>query len=202
MEKFYFVLVIVIAYFLGNISPSTILARARGVDIKSEGSGNAGTTNTLRVLGPKAALITLIVDISKGALAVAIGLLISTPTAAMWCALSVFIGHVWPVFLKFKGGKGVASAFGAVVTLDWRLGLLSLLIVALAVLLTRKVSLGSIIVGLAFPIECYFLKPEFIYLGTIMAVLLLFKHRSNFVRLIHGEEDSISFSKFKKKGEK
>ena len=199
MVNTWFVLVIVISYCLGNISPATLQAREKGIDIKKAGSGNAGTTNTLRVLGPKAALVTMVVDIAKGALAVSLAYIFA-PHAAMYCALAVFIGHIWPVFLKFKGGKGVATAFGAVVTLDWRLGLLSMLIVVLAVLLTRKVSLGSIIIGLAFPVECYFMKPDFIYVGTIMALLVLFKHRSNFVRLIHGEEDSISFSRFQKKG--
>lgn len=201
MDNFWFVLVIVIAYLLGNISPSTILAKAKGIDIKKAGSGNAGTTNTLRVLGPKAALITLIVDIGKGVAAVLIAYALSTPTAAMYCVLAAFLGHIWPVFLKFKGGKGVAVAFGAVVTLNWELGLLSLGIVILAVLLTRKVSLGSVIVAIAFPFECYFLEPHFIYIGIVMAILVLYMHRSNIVRLIHGEEDNISFKKFKQKGE-
>ena len=202
MDNFYFALVIIIAYFLGNISPSTIIARSRGIDIKKEGSGNAGTTNTLRVLGPKAALITLLVDIGKGVLAVTLGFVLSTPTAAMYCAMAAFLGHIFPVLLKFKGGKGVAVAFGAVVTLNWKLGLLSLLIVVLAVLITKKVSMGSIIVAIAFPIECYFLEPDFLWLGVIMAALVIYVHRSNIVRLYHGEEDNISFSKFKQKGER
>ena len=99
------VISIVIAYFLGNISPATLLARAVGKDIKKEGSGNAGTTNALRVLGKKAALITLIVDIGKGFLAVKIGFAFAVPEAAMFCALAAFIGHIWPIIFKYKCGK-------------------------------------------------------------------------------------------------
>ena len=87
------------------------------------------------------------------------------------------------------------------VALNWKLGLISLLIVVLAVLITRKVSLGSIVVAIAFPFECYFLEPDFLWLGIIMAAMVVIMHRSNIVRLYHGEEDNISFSKLKKKGE-
>ena len=195
MNRFMFFLVIVIAYFLGNISPSTLIGRARGIDIKKEGSGNAGTTNTLRVLGPKAALVTLIVDIGKGAAAVGLGLLLSTHVAAMFCALAAFLGHIWPVLFRLQGGKGVAVAFGAVTMLNWKLGLLALAVVVASVLITRKVSLGSVIVAFAFPFLCWKLEPDFVYIGTLMAVIVLIKHRSNIVRLIHGEEDNIHFGK-------
>ena len=105
METLQFVIVIVIAYFLENISPATLLARAVGKDIKKEGSGNAGTTNALRVLGKKEAMITLIVDIGKGFIAVKIGFAFAAPPAAMFCALAAFVGHIWPIVFKFKGGK-------------------------------------------------------------------------------------------------
>ncbi len=195
-----FLFVVVLAYFLGNISPSTLLARSMGHDIKKEGSGNAGTTNTLRVLGAKAALITLIVDIGKGVVAVLLGYALSSPQAAMCCALAAFLGHIFPVLLKFKGGKGVAVAFGAVAALDPRLGFLSLGIVILAVLITRRVSVGSILIAVLFPFLTWWLYPEFLPFGIVMAVLLLYKHRSNLMRLIRGEEDPISLSWFKKKG--
>lgn len=196
-----FVFVVVLAYFLGNISPSTLLARAKGLDIKKEGSGNAGTTNTLRVLGGKAALITLIVDIGKGVLAVLLGGWLSSPEAAMCCALAAFLGHIFPVLLKFKGGKGVAVAFGAVAAMDPKLGFLSLGIVILAVLITRRVSIGSILIAVLFPFLCWWLHPEFLPFGIVMAILLFYKHRSNLMRLIRGEEDPISLSWFKgKKG--
>ena len=97
----YDVLMILAAYLIGNISPAIILGKISGVDIKKEGSGNAGTTNVLRVLGKKAALITLIVDISKGFLAVRLGMLLGYETGAI-CAVAVFCGHIWPCFYRFK----------------------------------------------------------------------------------------------------
>jgi len=193
METFKFVLAIIIAYFLGNISPSTLLARAKGLDIKKEGSGNAGTTNALRVLGKKAALITLTVDIGKGVLAVVIGNLLSTPLAAMLCALAAFAGHVWPVVFKFKGGKGVAVAFGSLLGVNWQLALAALAVVAVVVLLTRMVSLGSITAAVSFPVLAYFMEPDFIYIGSLMALLLIYAHRGNIKRIIKGEENKLSF---------
>ena len=166
MDNLYFVLAVVIAYLLGNISPSTILAKMAGKDIKKEGSGNAGTTNALRVLGKKAALITLVIDIGKGVVAVLLGGIISGPEAAMICAPAVFIGHVWPVLLKFKGGKGVATAFGTLLAVNWQLALICLAIVIVVVVLTRMVSLGSVTAAGA-----------------------------NIGRIIRGEENRISFKK-------
>jgi len=195
MDKFMFILGIVIAYFLGNISPSTLIGRAMGVDIKKEGSGNAGTTNALRVLGKKAAVITLIVDIGKGVVAVLLGNALAGPEAAMYCALAAFIGHIWPVMFKFKGGKGVAVAFGTIVAINWQLGLLCLAVVAVVVLLTKMVSAGSVTVAIVFPVLAYFMEPDFLYVGIVMAALLLYAHRGNIKRLIKGEENKLSFKK-------
>ncbi len=195
MEAVKMVLAVVIAYFLGNISPSTLLAKAAGLDIKKEGSGNAGTTNALRVLGKKAALITLVVDIGKGFVAVELGYLLSTPQAAMFCALAAFVGHVWPVVFKFKGGKGVATAFGVLLGINWQLALAALAVVAVVVILSRMVSLGSITGAAAFPVLAYFMEPDFLYVGTFMAVLLIYNHRGNIKRLIKGEENKLSFGK-------
>lgn len=195
MDKIMFVLAIVIAYFLGNISPSILIGRSMGVDIKKEGSGNAGTTNALRVLGKKAAVVTLVIDIGKGVVAVALGNLIAGPVAAMYCALAAFAGHVWPVMFHFKGGKGVAVAFGAIVTMNWQLGLLCLAIVAVIVLLTRMVSAGSVSAALVFPVLAYFMEPDFLYVGIAMAALLIYKHKGNIQRLLKGEENKLSFRK-------
>ncbi len=189
------VISIILAYFLGNISPSTLLARAAGKDIKKEGSGNAGTTNALRVLGKKAALITLVIDIGKGFLAVKLGFVIAGPVAAMYCALAAFIGHIWPVVFKFKGGKGVAVAFGAILGVNWQLALLALLIVAVVVAVTRMVSLGSITAAASFPVLASFMEPGFLYIGTAMAALLIYAHRGNIKRIVKGEESRLSFGK-------
>ena len=186
---------IIIAYLLGNISPSIILGKLHGIDIKKEGSGNAGTTNALRVLGKKAALITLIIDIGKGVLAVVIGKLIGGEAVGYLCALAVFCGHIWPCFYRFKGGKGVATAFGAILAVNWILGLSALGIVAVGVALSQRMSVGSLLGSVTFPIICWLLEPDFIHIGCIMAVIVLIKHRANIGRLFRGEEPKMNFKK-------
>ncbi len=194
-----FFLSVIIAYFLGNISPSTLIGRAHGIDIKKEGSGNAGTTNTLRVLGVRAAAVTLVIDVGKGALAVFLGSVISGREAAMYCALAAFLGHIWPVLFRFRGGKGVAVAFGGILVLNWKMALISLALVIITVLITKKASCGSIAAAVTFPFECRLMEPDFFYIGLVMAALLIFTHRSNIVRLVRHEEDNIDFERFKKK---
>lgn len=192
----------VIAYLLGSISPSTLIARRHGVNIKKAGSGNAGTTNTLRVLGAKAALATLVIDIGKGVAAVAVGYLLGGHLGAMVSAPSAFAGHCWPVYYKFRGGKGVAVAFGVLVALNPKIGISLLVICVLSVLITRRVSFGSIIAAIACPILCWFLMKDFFWIGLVMGALVLFNHRSNIVRLIHHQEDPVSISWFKKKADR
>ncbi|MGN1334717.1 MAG: glycerol-3-phosphate 1-O-acyltransferase PlsY [Anaerovoracaceae bacterium] len=186
---------VVIAYFLGNISPSIILGKMAGVDIKKEGSGNAGTTNALRVLGKKAALITLVIDIGKGVLAVAAGNLIGGAETGYLCAIAVFCGHIWPCFYSFKGGKGVATAFGAILAVNWMLGLSALAVVAVGLALTQRMSVGSLLGAITFPLLCWFMEPGFIWIGSLMALIVLIKHGANIKRLIRGEEPKMSFKK-------
>lgn len=181
------------AYFLGNISPSTILARARGIDIKKEGSGNAGTTNALRVMGKKAAIITLVVDILKGVVAVLLGWLAAGQIGAMGCTLAVMLGHVWPIVFRFKGGKGVATSFGALLALNPLIALIELLIVAVATLISKRMSLGSITGIILLPAVAFWRMPEFTGIAVILAVVMLIKHRENIVRLVHGEEPKLGF---------
>lgn len=195
-----FATVMVVAYLVGSISPSTLIARARGINIKREGSGNAGTTNALRVLGKKAALATLVIDILKGLFVVLLSGYFFGHTVAMYALLAVMLGHVFPIYFKFKGGKGVATAFGALVGLNPTLGFIALGVVVLSVLISRRMSVGSIAGALSFPILAYYFEPDFIILGTILAIFILFNHRVNFVRLVRGEEPPISFKR--KKGEK
>lgn len=189
------VLAVIIAYALGNISPSIIQGKLHGIDIKKEGSGNAGTTNTLRVLGKKAAVITLVIDVLKGVAAVLIGNALAGEQAGYLCALAVFCGHIWPALYGFKGGKGVATAFGALLAVNWALGLSALVIVALGVIVTMKMSVGSILGAATFPLVCLFIEPDFIAIGIVMAVIILVKHRANIGRLIRGEEPKMSFKK-------
>ena len=189
------ILAIVIAYFLGNISPAIILGRLNGIDIKKEGSGNAGTTNVLRTLGKKAALITMVVDIMKGVIGVKLGFLLAGPTAAYMCAVAAFCGHIWPALYNFRGGKGVATAFGVITAVNWQLGLAVLAVVAVFVILSKRMSLGSIMGAISFPLLAWFMEPGFIVYGFIMAVIVVVTHRANIGRLIRGEEPKMSFKK-------
>ena len=190
-----------IAYFIGNISPSTIMAKRQGLDIKKEGSGNAGTTNALRVMGKKAGAITCIVDILKGVVAVLIGTLILGSAGGYLAAICVFLGHVWPIVYKFKGGKGVATAFGAVLAVKPLLALISLGIVAIVVFTSKRMSLGSIIGAIAFAVLSIFLEPGFFVYACVMAIIMIIKHRANIVRLIHGEEPIMGIFEKKDKTE-
>lgn len=195
----------IIAYLIGNISPATILGKLHGLDIKSEGSGNAGTTNALRVLGWQAALVTLTVDILKGVIAVNIGFSFNERCGEL-CMLAVILGHCFPVLLKFKGGKGVATAFGAALAINWPSAFAALLVAALGVLLTKRMSVGSIAAAVTYPLfVLYYFAPEqeksFMAIAIAMCLLLLFNHRSNILRLIRGQESKLSFGKDKEKCE-
>lgn len=188
------------AYLIGSISPSILLAKAKGIDIKKEGSGNAGTTNTLRVLGPSAAAITLIIDVCKGFLAVFGGAYFSafagefvmTQTTYL-CAVGVVLGHIWPIFFKFKGGKGIATAFGAILAVNWMVALIALAIVALGVLVSRRMSVGSLLGALALPFLCIYFEFDFLMGSFFLAVLVIHTHRANLLRIKNGTEPKISF---------
>ncbi|NLP30850.1 MAG: glycerol-3-phosphate 1-O-acyltransferase PlsY [Clostridiales bacterium] len=191
----YFVLAIVIAYFLGNISPATIISKAARIDIRKKGSGNPGTTNVLRVIGPKAAAITLAIDIIKGVVAVLIGKYIGGETLAVICGLAVFIGHIWPIVFKFKGGKGIATGFGVLLTLNYVFALICLAIAAIGFVVSKRVSVGSLLSALSIPIIANYFMPDYVVLLSAMTVIIFVKHRSNIKRLIKGEEPKVSFKK-------
>lgn len=187
----------IIAYFIGNISPSTMMAKKRGLNIKEEGSGNAGTTNALRVMGKKAGAITCIVDILKGVVAVLIGLVLAGSPGATLCALCVYLGHVWPILYKFQGGKGVATTFGATLAACPLLALIALGVVATFVFLTKRMSVGSLAGAIALPVACAFIDPGYFITAFLMGVIIIIKHRANIVRLIHGEEPVMGIFKDK-----
>lgn len=200
MTGFYLVILgaIVAAYFIGNISPATLIGRAMGVDIKKEGSGNAGTTNVARTLGVKAAVGTLAVDVCKGAVTVLLARIIGGDFLAMMVVMPVVLGHIWPVVLKFKGGKGVATAFGALAMLHPVIGFGELAVVIAGVLISRRMSVGSLVGCVGLPIISYIFMPAFFLDGLCLGSIVLFKHRTNIVRVIKGEEPVISFGHAKK----
>ena len=186
-----FALTTIIAYALGSISPSIIMGKLSGIDIKKEGSGNAGATNTLRVLGKKAAIITLLIDISKGVIAVYLaGCLFGALHSYIAC-IFVILGHIFPIWYNFKGGKGVAVSFGALLAVNPLIAVCALLVVIVFVLIFRMVSLGSIMAALSAPIFSYFFEPEFLPYVIFPAILIIYMHRSNIRRIINRQENKL-----------
>ena len=195
------------AYLLGSIPFGVIFARLFGnADVRKSGSGNIGAANVARVVGPLAGILTLLLDTAKGAAAVWLAARFTHESAAwmMLAALAALVGHCFPVWLKFKGGKGVATALGVFLALCPLAALAALLLFALVVACWRYVSLGSISAAAAIPLLMYFLwaphhaPPLIIALGSLAASLLVvYKHRANIQRLVRGEEPKFSSSKKK-----
>ena len=180
------------SYLVGNISPATLIGKAYGVDIKKVGSGNAGTTNVLRTLGYGPAALTLVIDILKGFLAVRIGLNAGNLLCGELCFLAVVLGHGYPVFFHFKGGKGVATSFGAAWAINWSSAFAVLLVAAIGAGTSKKMSIGSVAACLAYPLLVLFYYPTFFPVSIIVALFVLYNHRTNIVRLYKGEEKSMS----------
>ena len=186
---------IIAAYFIGNLSPASIISKAYGIDIRKEGSGNPGTTNMLRVVGKKAALATLLIDMGKGVAAVLIGKYAGGEALSVLCGLSVFIGHIFPALYGFKGGKGIATAFGVLLTLQPIMALICLGIAAIGFVTARRISVGSLLAAVCLPFLSWVYLSDYIIVFAIMAVIVIIKHRSNIKRLIKGEEPKVSFKK-------
>jgi len=186
-------LVIVLSYLLGNISTGFLLGKwLRKEDIREFGSKNAGATNALRVFGIKIGLMTLAGDMLKGFLATRIGFAIGGETMMAIAALSVVIGHNYPVFLKFKGGKGIATTAGVLLALSPPLLLLQVTLMVLIVWITKYVSLGSVLNAILLPIFiALFYKPfswTLVIATGLMGLMAVFRHRANIVRLLNGNE--------------
>jgi len=188
------ILLLAAAYFLGSIPFGLILARLfAGSDIRKSGSGNIGATNVVRVAGPAAGILTLILDAAKGSAAVwlAVRFTEHSSTTMTLAAVTALLGHCFPVWLKFKGGKGVATALGVFLMLAPLAALGSLLVFILVTFAWRYVSLGSVSAAAAMPLLMYFLwapghaPPLIVDFGTLFAVaLLIFKHDANLQRLM------------------
>ena len=207
-----YVIMAIIAYAIGSISFSVIISRKMaGFDVREKGSGNAGSTNMLRSVGKKAALLTLVCDILKGVVSVLLALVIgkinSNIDGAILVELAAFfvvLGHTFPIFFEFRGGKGVATSLGVLLLINWKIGLICLVFALILMALTRMVSLGSISAAILFPVLCIFitdcyLVPQnhlsYIIFAIIMAVFIAYNHRSNIKRLLNGTENKISFKK-------
>ena len=211
------ILIAIIAYLIGSINFSVILSKKMaGFDVRQKGSGNAGTTNMLRSVGKKAAAITLICDILKGVVSIGIAILVgylfnaqNKSILVQIAAIAVVIGHTFPIFFGFKGGKGVATSLGVLIMTNWQIGLICLAIAIIIMAITKMVSLGSCMAAIAFPLLTYFAanifenayivkegSSYFVY-SIILAFIVLFNHRSNIKRILNGTENRLGKNKEK-----
>lgn len=204
-----YILMAVIAYAIGSVNFSIILSKKiAGFDVREKGSGNAGTTNMLRSVGKGAAALTLVLDILKGIVAILIakyliGNIVEEINVAILVQIAGFfvvLGHTFPMFFGFKGGKGVATALGVLLMSNPLIGVICLVFALAVMALTRMVSLGSIMAAVLFPVLTIFITENYIangynyiIFGIAMAVLVIFNHRSNLKRIYNGTENRLSF---------
>ena len=189
---------LIFAYLLGSVSTAVIVCQLLGLpDPRSEGSRNPGTTNVLRIGGKGPAILTLMGDMLKGVVAVVIakyGLHLSEPWLA-GVGFAAFLGHLYPVFFGFEGGKGVATALGVLVVLHWPLGLTVIALWMIAFGASRISSLGAIVGFIAAPILTWFMAPPSFIGILLMSVLLLLRHRENIRNLLKGQERRFGMKK-------
>lgn len=206
-----YIIIAIIAYLIGSVNFSVILSKKMaGFDVREKGSGNAGTTNMLRSVGKKAAAITLVLDILKGVIAIGIaiitGILFKNSDRALLvqiAALLVVLGHTFPIFFEFKGGKGVATSLGVLLMVNWKIGLICLFFAIILMALTRMVSLGSVGAAVLFPVLALFIHTNYtissgsgyLIFSILLAILVTFNHRANIKRILNGTENKLSFKK-------
>lgn len=206
-----YIIVAIVAYLLGSISFSVIVSKKlAGFDVREKGSGNAGATNVLRSVGTKGAILTLLGDALKGVVAILFAILVGViaknsdkALLVQIAGILVVIGHTFPIFFEFKGGKGVATALGVLLMTNWKIGLICLVFALVLMALTRMVSMGSVGAAILFPVLTLFIHSNytvsdgssyFIY-SIILAVIVAFNHRSNIQRILNGTENKLSFKK-------
>ena len=198
-----YLIIIITAYLLGNISTSYIVAkRLAGVDIRTQGSGNAGSTNVLRILGKKAGALTFIGDVLKGLIAVLIarfiayGANLDDTTCAYIAVVAVVLGHNYPVFLGFKGGKGVATSLGSMLGMNPLVALLCLGFFIIIVAITKYVSLGSILgIGLSPVIMMLNHNTKGVLVTLFLTISVAITHKENIKRLLNGTERKLGQKK-------
>lgn len=211
MEIIIVVCVVLSSYFIGSVSSAVIISKLMsGKDIREEGSGNAGATNMLRVHGKGAGALTLVCDILKGVIAILLSMLfdmwlkstapdsIFIGNLAYIAGFFAVIGHDFPIFFKFRGGKGVATSLGVVLMLNWKIGLIVLALALIIMIVSRYVSLGSITAAVSYPILVigFMVGSEkwnvfYILNAVLMALVLILKHHANISRLLKGEENKL-----------
>lgn len=206
-----YIIVGLLAYLIGSISFSVIISKKMaGFDVREKGSGNAGATNMLRSIGKKAAALTLLGDALKGVVAILIAIIVGAFTKnadkallVQIAGILVVIGHTFPIFFEFKGGKGVATSLGVILMTNWKIGLICLVFALVLMALSKIVSMGSVGAAILFPILVLFNNTNFIVTegsgyfiySIILALIVAFNHRSNIKRILNGTENKLSFKK-------
>jgi len=201
MEVFYIILCSILSYLLGSVPTAVWVGKAFfGIDVRDYGSGNAGATNTFRVLGKKAGILVLLIDLMKGFTAASLVYFFGTidPEGVRWVniqllfGISAVLGHIFPLFANFKGGKGIATLFGMVVAIHYAPALACCGIFILFLLATRYVSLSSIVAVVVFPLLLIYVFREdaklLIAFGITAAIMVILTHQKNIKRLVNGEE--------------
>ena len=205
-----YIIIAIIAYAIGSINFSVLISKKMaGFDVREKGSGNAGTTNMLRSVGKKAAVITLLCDILKGVVAILIAVIagnivknVDRAALVQIAGILVVVGHTFPIFFEFKGGKGVATSLGVLMMINWKIGLICLVFAIAIMAFSRMVSMGSIGAAILFPVLTLFMSTNFIVeasgikyfiFSVILAAIVIFNHRENIKRIASGTENKLSF---------
>jgi acyl phosphate:glycerol-3-phosphate acyltransferase len=187
------------AYLLGSIASAILICRLFSLsDPRSDGSGNPGATNVLRLHGKKAAILTLAGDVLKGVIPVLLAKAVgSSELIIALCGLAAFLGHLFPIFFKFKGGKGVATLIGVLFATHWILGLAYIATWTVSALLFRYSSLSALIAAALTPVYSWFVLQDmnFLICHIIMVIILIWRHRSNIQNLIAGTEGKLGKKK-------
>lgn len=207
-----YIIMAIIAYCIGSLNISIFISKKMGgFDLREKGSNSTGATNVLRTVGKKAAAITLLFDIFKGIIAIAISMIIGNimketnqELLLQIAGIAVVLGHTFPIFFGFKGGKGVATSIGILLMSNWKIGLICLVFALVLIILTRMVSVGSCAASILFPVLTLFINDNYTILtegkrgstyliySIILAVIVLYNHRSNIKRLLNGTENKLS----------
>ena len=189
------ILLIFSAYLLGSISAAIIVCKTLGLsDPRTGGSGNPGTTNVMRLYGKKAAFLTLVGDIFKGIIPVLLAkVIVNSEFIIAICGLAAFLGHIFPVYFKFEGGKGVATLIGILFATHWLLGVSYIITWILTALIFRYSSLAALIAALPIPIYSYFIvhNNQYTISFAVITIILFWRHKPNIYNLLKGKEDKI-----------
>ena len=205
-----YIIIAIIAYAIGSINFSVLISKKMaGFDVREKGSGNAGSTNMLRSVGKKAAALTLLCDILKGVVAILIALIagkivknVDRAVLVQIAGILVVVGHTFPIFFEFKGGKGVATSLGVIMMINWKIGLICLVFALAIMAFSRMVSMGSVGAAILFPVLTLFINTNFIVqasgmkyfiFSVILAEIVIFNHRANIKRIASGTENKLSF---------